>query len=259
MPSISRRALAPAGALLAAVAGTAALPAAASPRVHPRDYGAASRFGSMTFTVRADGRAITGFDQNLEFPCAGGATALLSTTPPRNIAITRRGTFSARIATDKGTPLVLSGRFLSLRRATGHLSWRGPAHNSYSSCHGSATWNATLRPPPPPRRHFVGTTSRGTRASFFRTIERHPHAVNFDFGTITATCPDGSTEPKRIHSVFSFKIVNGRFAGDYFDTDGEAGHVTGRFTSVTQATGTLSLTGRDDCSFSGVTWSSHRV
>jgi hypothetical protein len=220
-------------------------------------YDVSSRAGTLAFSVSRAGTRFTLGTNNIDFGCRGGATAPLDLQPTGPIRVARNGTFSARIPTDKGTPFIFSGHFARGGRAAGRMSWHGSG--SFSICGGNVAWTGHVRPRPPRRVRFVGTTSRGTRVSFYQTIERHPVVGGFNFGTITATCPDGSTEPKGTNSVYTFHVSSGHFSGGFFTTFGEAGDLSGHFSNPTHASGTVGITGRDDCSFSGVTWNAHRA
>ncbi|MDQ6745722.1 MAG: hypothetical protein M3Z27_06900 [Actinomycetota bacterium] len=150
-------------------------------------------------------------------------------------------------STTGGAPVHLSGRFTSGGHAVGTVSWHGTG--SESACATFQHWKAHLRPPPPRRIHFVGTTAHGQHVGLDRTVEHTSHAENFKFGQITATCTDGSTEIKPANSNGVLRIHSGgTFSGDGFTRNGEAITVTGRFTSPTQVSGKFTVIGRDDCS-----------
>ena len=110
--------------------------------------------------------------------------------------IRRDGTFRADLKDtfDIGdSPVELTGRFLSHGRARGTLRYRGRGFDK--DCKADGTWTAHAWPPPPPVQHFTGTTDQGTRVTFERTIERHPHVTDFDFGSFHGTTPYGPCAP----------------------------------------------------------------
>lgn len=204
----------------------------------------------FSFQVSHNGRQVRALTlESMNAVCAhdGGIADPSLNTRPASGPIHGRHFAVTVHSTRGGAPVHLAGRFTPGGHAVGTVSWHGTG--SESACATFQAWTAHVRPRPPRRIHFVGVTVHGQHVGLDRTIEQFPHAANFEFGQITATCTDGSTEIKPANSNGVLRIhPNGKFSGDGFTRDGEAITVTGRFTSPTQVSGNFNLTGRDDCS-----------
>jgi hypothetical protein len=109
---------------------------------------------------------------------------------------------------------------------------------------------------------FVGHTTAGNRLSFYRTVATQPLVGGLNVPSVTARCPGGGTEGKTIgvgRGVIA-AVRRGAFrSGDEEDESSEVFTFAGRFSDSTTATGTLGLSGRDDCSFSNLRWTATRV
>ena len=158
---------------------------------------------------------------------------------PANGSLTLTGTFAGATISGK---LVFTGS--------------GPL----AGCQKTINWKGKVRPLVD---RFAGTVVQGSRhssISFYRTIEAHRHVTDFAVGALTVTCPGGGTAQRSFKSVYSLAVhPNAKFGGDVFFTNGEAGSVTGAFQGATRATGKVSYSGRDDCGYHGLSWSTHRV
>lgn len=146
--------------------------------------------------------------------------------------------------------LRLTGRFVAGGKVSGSILWIA------AGCAVDTAWSATVVPR---YQRWAGTTSASTTVTFQRTIETSPHVQAFSFGTLKATCPGGSHEAKTVSVDAYAPVAGGSFSSEGEDTESEDARITGRFTSATQAHGTVSVVGRDDCAVTGVTWTAHVV
>lgn len=224
----------------------------------------------VQFFVSPDGRSVMQLQVwDLPVACEGRGTSDLPSFPVVYFArIQRDGTF--RTDFFPGSPLTLTGRLLSHRRASGTVRYRGRGPDK--GCTADGIWTAHISPPRPPVQHFAGTTSEGTRVTFERTIERHPRVTRFDFGVLRVKFPDGDScgsrgvatgrvlvRPPVDGPEFALPVLHHeRFFGiygnmvDYVD-------IRGRFGANDQASGTVSYGDRADCTTGNVHWTAHRA
>ncbi|MBV9311021.1 MAG: hypothetical protein JOZ73_09315 [Solirubrobacterales bacterium] len=220
---------------------------------------------NFDFKISSNGKRITHFFTTfLTISCGGNTVFEPNTHDNLSTSIGRGGNFTFQIQTQdpntgaaSGT-LAISGKFDRRQLSSGTAKFHGTGPGS--GCNMSRRWKTTVRPL---YDRFVGRTAAGTRASFYRSIEARPQVINFDFGNIRARCANGSHETKTTTSVYSARIRHRRFSITGFTTIGEAISMSGKFSSSRAARGTVSLTGRDDCGFSGIKWhvkrTAHRV
>jgi hypothetical protein len=166
------------------------------------------------------------------------------------------------LATNDGgaAPIILTGRFVSPRRFVGTLVFSGGRQDPH--CDSRLAVVARLRILTRYRTdHFAGLTVTGDRLSFYRTVATRPQVVGLNAPAVTAQCATGGTEQKAIndHLGFNTPVTHGAFSYGGEDDSSEFFTFKGRFTSSTTATGTLGLSGRDDCDVNGLRWSAKRV
>ena len=270
--------------VIVALAGVEAMAAVASPvrgatyegrgrQPHFLLAGSGAPSGSfiVQFRVTRNGRQVTQlYVSGLIAACSPGR---YTQPAPRvgSAPIRPDGTFRAdmrdTISGARGSPIMLTGRFLSQDRSSGTLRYRG--RGPYKGCNADGIWTARVKPPPPPVQHFTGTTDQGTRVTFERTIERRPRVTRFKFGSLRATFADGeqcgpvtvATGPEFVppFNQFSLPVHQGRFFGRYFPGGGYGVDISGRFDVKDQASGTVSYADRGDCSTCTVHWTAHRA
>jgi hypothetical protein len=188
--------------------------------------------------------------------------------PQLNVPTTRArigtdGSLSMMLATNDGgrAPMTLAGKFVFPRRFSGMLVFGGGRQDPH--CDARLKVIARLRILTRyPTVQFVGLTAAGNRLSFYRTVSRQPLVGGLNVPSVTAQCPGGDTEGKAIvtgRGVIAAVRHRAFRAGDEEDESSEAFTFAGRFSDSTSATGTLGLSGRDDCSFSGLRWTATRV
>ena len=221
---------------------------------------------ALDFQVSRDGRELKHvFLKYVNFTCPGGAAAELLVPGNNTAAVTPDGRFTITLPSmDSYSPnppdgsLVLSGYFGGAGTFGGTLVFTGDGQ--LAGCHKTIRWSGKVRPFV---EEFSGQVTQGSDLapiSFYRTIEPHSKVTDFTVGALTVTCPGGGTGQRAFTSVYSLPThPNATFGADIFFTDGEAGNITGKFQSATHAAGTASYTGRDDCSYSDLSWSAHRV
>jgi hypothetical protein len=221
---------------------------------------------ALDFQVSRNGRQLNRlFLKYVNFTCPGGAAAELLVPGKNTAAVTPGRRFTITLAsTDSYSPnppngsVVLSGYFGVAGTVSGTLVFTGAG--ALAGCHKTIRWSGKVRPLV---EEFSGDVTQGSDLapiSFYRTIEPHSKVTDFTIGALTVTCPGGGTGRRTFKSVYSLPThANATFGDDVFFTDGEAGNITGEFQSVTHAAGTVSYTGRDDCSYSDLSWSAHRV
>ena len=116
-------------------------------------------------------------------------------------------------------------------------------------------------------QHFIGTTDEGTRVTFQRTIERHPHVTRFDFGALdtyfgqttcgTVTVATGPTLAPPFDQ-FALPVHHRSFSGSYF-YEVYGVDISGRFVAKDRASGTVSYGDRGDCVTGIVHWTARRA
>jgi hypothetical protein len=183
--------------------------------------------------------------------------------PTTGARIGAGGTLSMALATNDGgmAPMILTGKFVSIRRFSGTLMFGGGRQDP--RCDARLNVIARLRILTRYRTdQFEGLTTAGNRLSFYRTVATQQLVGGLNVPAVTAQCPGAGTEGKAIvtgRGVIA-TVRNGAFrAGDEEDESSEAFTFAGRFSDSTTATGTLGLSGRDDCSFSALRWTATRV
>ena len=183
--------------------------------------------------------------------------------PTTSARIGAGATLSEALATNDGgsAPMTLTGRFVSPRRFSGRLMFGGGRQDPH--CDARLKVIARLRILTRYRTdRFVGLTTAANRLSFYRTVAAQPLVGGLNVPSVTARCPGGGTEGKVIvtgRGVIA-AVRHGAFrSGDDEDESSEAFTFAGRFSDSTTATGTLGLSGRDDCSFSALGWTATRV
>jgi hypothetical protein len=167
------------------------------------------------------------------------------------------------LATNDGgrAPMTLTGTFLSQRRFSGTLLFGGGRQDPH--CDARLKVIARLRILTRYRTDkFAGLTAAGDRLSFYRTVATQPLGGGLNVPSVMARCPGGGTEGKAIVTGTGIiaAVKHGAFrSGDQVDESSEAFSFSGRFSDNTTASGTLGLSGRDDCSFSALRWTATRV
>jgi len=221
---------------------------------------------AVDFQVSNDGRQVKHlFLKYVNFTCPGGAAATLLFPGNYTAAVTTDRRFTITLPSmDSYSPnqrngsLVLSGHFSAAGTVSGTLVFTGA--RMLAGCHKTLGWSGNVRALV---EAFAGQVTQGSDLaliSFYRTIGPHSKATDFTVGTLTVSCPGGGTAERAFQSVYSLPTdPNATFSGNIFFTDGEAGNITGGFQSATQSAGTISYTGRDDCSYTDLSWSAHRV
>jgi hypothetical protein len=221
---------------------------------------------ALDFQVSRGGRQVNRLSlKYVDFTCPGGAAAQLIVPGNKTAAVTRVGRFTLNLPSmDSYSPnppdgsVVLSGHFGGAGTVSGTLVFTGAGQ--LAGCHKTLGWSGKVRPLV---EEFSGDVTQGSDLapiSFYRTIEPHSKVTDFTIGALTVTCPGGGTAQRAFESVYSLAThADATFGGNVFFTDGEAGNITGDFHSATHAAGTVSYTGRDDCSYSDLSWSVHRV
>jgi hypothetical protein len=221
---------------------------------------------ALDWQVSGDGHQVRHLYLNyVTFTCPDGSSADLVVPGNKIAAITAAHRFTITLPTeDSFSPnpangsLVLSGKFGVGTAVSGQLVFTGSG--PLAGCHKTINWHGKLRPLVD---RFAGEVTQGPHhasISFLRTVESHPHATNFAVGALSLSCPGGGTAHRSFQSVYSLRVhPDGRFGGDVFFTNGEAGNLSGRFPGVAHATGNVSYSGRDDCGYHGLSWSAHRV
>jgi hypothetical protein len=194
-------------------------------------------------------------------PSKGGGPEL--NVPTTHARIGPGGTLSMTLATNDGgrAPMTLTGTFVSLKQFSGTLTFGGGRQDP--RCAARLKVIARLRILTRYRTNrFVGQTAAGNRLSFYRTVAAQSLVGGLSVPSVTAQCPGGGTEGKAIvtgRGVIA-AVRRGAFrSDDDEDQSSEAFTFAGRFIDGTTATGTLGLSGRDDCSFSALSWTATRV
>ena len=264
--------------VIVAVLGLEAMGAVASPRpARGNVYEGSGRQphfskGSflVQFRVARNGRRITQLNVwNLHAACGRGRDYYQPSFGVGSAQIRRDGIFKA-VWRDNvsgwpppGSLITLTGRFLNHGRASGTLRVRG--RQTWKGCNADGIWTAHVKPPPPPVQHFTGTTDKGTRVTFQRTIERHPRVTRFTFDslrtrcgfTVTATTGHTNFPP---YNEFALPVVHGRFSGDYMSRMADFYiRISGRFDAKDQASGTVLYGDRGDCMTGRIHWTAHRA
>jgi len=258
--------------LTVAVAGVlagVALAAGSPLRNRYYDGSAATTAGGISlaldFQIAGSGHRVRRLNVTfLSFTCPGGTSADLLLPDNTAAAITAAHTFRITLPSkDSFSPnppnghLTLSGTFAGAT-VSGRLVFTG--RGPLAGCHKTIHWDGRVRPLVDRFAGIVVQGSHHASISFYRTIEPHRHVTDFAAGALTLTCPGGGTDHRSFMSVDSLRVrANGMFGGDLFFTNGEAGAMSGAFRSVTRAVGSVSYSGRDDCGYSSLHWSAHRV
>jgi hypothetical protein len=221
---------------------------------------------ALDFQVSRNGRQVRRlFLKYVNFTCPGGAAAELLVPGNNTAAVTPGRRFTVTLPSmDSYSPnppngsVVLSGYFGGMGTVGGTVVFTG--QGSLAGCHKTIGWTGKVRPLV---EAFAGQVTQGSDLapiSFYRTIEPHSKVTDFAISALTVACPGGGTAQRAFASVYSLAThPNATFGGDIFFTDGEAGNITGNFQNATHAAGTVSYTGRDDCSYGDLSWSAHRV
>jgi hypothetical protein len=229
-------------------------------------HGADAVLDQFELRVSRDRRHVTVPGTLIGVSCTAGPSQ--GEGPELNVPTTRArigagGTLSMTLATNDGgrAPMILTGTFVSHRRFSGTLTFDGGREDPH--CDARLKVVARLRILTRYRTdQFVGVTTAGNRLSFYRTVAAQPLVGGLNVPSVTAECPGGVTEGKSIVTgpgVFA-AVKHGAFrSGDEEDEGSEAFSFAGRFSDSTTATGTLGLSGRDDCSFSALRWTATRV
>ncbi len=220
----------------------------------------------IQFRVTRDGRRVTELHVwGLPAACARPARSYIDPSPAVGSARIRSGgTFradlEATISGLVGSKVIVTGRFLSHGRARGTLDYRGP-RGPQRGCTADGSWAAHVKPPPPPVQHFTGTTAEGTRVTFERTIERHPHVKRFHFGSLRTSCGNTTlveTGPLIEAPFDQFALtVNGRRFSGHYSNESFYIDITGRFDMKNLASGTVRYGDRADCTTACVAWTAH--
>jgi hypothetical protein len=229
-------------------------------------HGEAAVLNQFEMRVSHDSRNVTVPATLIGVSCTAGPSK--SDEPELSVPTTRArigpgGTLRMTLATNDGgrAPMTLNGKFVSPTRFSGTLTFGGGRQDP--RCGARLRVTARLRIVTRYRTdQFVGRTTAGNKLSFYRTIATQPLVGGLNVPSVTAQCPDGNTEGKAIttgQGVFA-AVRRGVFrSSDEEDESSEEFTFAGRFTNSTTATGTLGLSGRDDCSFSALRWTVTRV
>lgn len=256
-----------AGVVLAVVVAAASAGGPLPNRTYDAQGGSATASDENIFTlyVHRNGRLVTIPGAPFVFTCTGGGDAgqtIGAATVDGTGSLSSNGSLAFWLPAPgvspggpAEAPVRVIGRFVSGSHVSGTLAWAG--NGEAAGCAATQTWSATVEPR---YQRFAGHTAPGTHVTLQRTIEAHPEVQYLSFGTLETTCPGGGgTEPKEIDIAPDFPVHDGRFSFTAEDVDGEDADVTGRFTSATQARGTVGVVGRDDCYVDGVRWVAHLV
>jgi hypothetical protein len=220
---------------------------------------------AIDFQASGNGHQVKHFYVNYaSFTCPGGADAELLVPGNKTAAIMTGHKFTITLPSkDSFSPnpangsVVLSGTFGG-GTVTGKLGFTGSG--PLAGCHKTLVWKGKVRPLVD---RVAGTVAQGSHhasISFYRTIEPHRHVTDFAVGALTLTCPGGGTAHRSFTSGASLLVhPDGKFGGDVFFTNGEAGNISGSFHNATHAGGKVSYAGRDDCSYDNLNWAAHRV
>ncbi len=229
---------------------------------------AGSGLGQSYFSldVSPDGHHFAVRDEQFGFTCTGGTdrgqTLGISTADGQGtlgadgsfaVALTVVSDSPGQVVHD--TPVQVSGRFTSGRRAVGGLSFRG-SDGEDLGCNASQSWSAKLVPL---NLRYAGRTSTGARVTFERSIAAHPEILNFSVGATRARCASGVTELKTIQGAYGGHVHHGRFHAQGEDSSSEAAAVAGHFSDSHHASGSVGISGRDDCGYGGLHWSARLV
>ena len=221
---------------------------------------------ALDFQVSRNGHLVKHLYLNYAtFTCPGGAAADLLVPGNKTATVTTETTFTIDLPSkDSFSPspangsVVLSGLFGASGAVSGKLVFTGSG--PLAGCHKTINWKGNVRPRVD---YFVGKITQGSNhalISFYRAIEPHLRVTDFAAGALTLTCPGGGTAHRGFTSVSSLPVhPNAKFGADVFFTNGEAGNINGKFRGATRAAGTVSYSGRDDCSYHGLSWSAYRV
>ena len=221
----------------------------------------------LEFRVARDGRRLTVLNVwNLAAAC-GTVSHYYPSFGFGPVQIRRDGTFRAEsrdyTSDGRGIPVTVTGRFLSHGRARGTLRHRGRA--ARKGCNADGAWTAHVKGRPPRVQRFTGTTDKGTRVTFQRTIERHPHVTRFNFGSLRTSCGYTETVMTGVngwppYDEFALPVDQGRFSGEYTSSMGDyGGRINGRFDAKDRASGTVSYRDRADCTIDTIHWTAHRT
>ncbi len=229
-------------------------------------HGADAVLNQFELRVSPDRRTVTVPATQIAVICTAGPSK--GEGPGLSLPTTRARigagrTVSMALATNDGgrAPMTLTGTFLSPTRFSGTLLFGGGRQDP--RCDARLKVIGRLRILTRYRTdEFNGVTTAGNRLSFYRTVAARPLVGGLNVPSVTARCPGGGTEGKAIgvgRGVIA-AVRHGAFrAGDQEDESSEAFTFAGRFSNSTTATGTLGLSGRDDCSFSNLRWTATRV
>ena len=229
-------------------------------------HGEAALLNQFELRVSRDRRNVTVPATQIAVTCRAGPSRGEGpglSVPTARARIGAGGTLSMALATNDGgkAPMILTGTFVSSTQFSGTLRFGGGRQDPH--CDARLKVIARLRILTRYRTdQFVGLTTAGNRLSFYRTVAAQPLVGGLDVPSVTARCPGGGTEGKAISTGRGViaAVKDGAFrSGDDTDEGSEAFTFAGRFSNSTTATGTLGLSGRDDCSFSALRWTATRV
>lgn len=231
-----------------------------------RGHGDSAVLNQFVLRISRDGRSLVfEADQIIGVECTSGPTK--GNGPSLNVSggharIGNDDAFRIVLATNDGgnAPIILSGRFVSSRRLVGFVGFAGGRQDP--RCNSQLPLIARLRVRTHYRtQHFSGLTATGARLSFYRTVARRPQVVGLTVSSLTADCADGSTEQKTIDDYLGFDTPIRHGAFSYGDEDDSSEYFTfsGRFSHDAAATGSVGLTGRDDCGVADLRWSAKHV
>jgi hypothetical protein len=228
-------------------------------------HGEAAVLNQFELRVSRDGRSVTVPATQIGVGCTAGPSK--GNGPLLNVPTTRARvgageTLSMMLPTNDGgrAPIRLEGRFVSSKRFSGTLVFRGGRQDPH--CDSRLQMIARLRILTRYRTgHFAGLTAAGDRLSFYRTVATQPEVLGVNVPSVTAQCGDGATELKAIFvgRGLPTAVRHGAFSEGGEDNSSEVFAFAGRFSNSTTATGTLGLTGRDDCDVTGLRWGAKRV
>ena len=253
--------------LALALLPSAAGPASAAPRVRggtvfeitTASIDNADVLGNFKLRVARDGRSVTLPRTQIGVACTVGSNPFLN-VPTTTAKLGAGATVDMTLPTNDGgnAPMLLRGRFVSSKRFLGTIGFAGgrqdpDCHSHFKLVGGVLTRYRTEK--------FAGRTTAGDALSFYRTVAAAPRVLDLDVPSITAQCGDGSDESKRItaYGELPIPVIHKVFQVADEDDQSEAFRFAGRFLSGTAASGTVEVSGRDDCDAGPLAWTAKRV
>jgi hypothetical protein len=215
--------------------------------------------GSFKLRVARDGRSVTLPKTQIGVACTDGAGPFLN-VPTTTAKLGAGATVDMTLPTNDGgnAPMRLRGRFVSSQRFVGTIGFAGGRQDPDCHSHFRLVGGVLMRYR---TEKFVGRTSAGDELSFYRTVATTPSVLHLDVPSITAQCGDGSDESKRLtaYGELPIPVIHNAFQVADEDDQSEAFSFAGRFLRGTSASGTVGVSGRDDCDAGPLRWTAKRV